>query len=116
MIYNFKEFIKEELKISSLDDKMFSKLKENLKFRLEEYEEYILDNISIVGGKVYYKNFEYLDKRTILRELNNEFTENFIEEIGAKELIIKLELIMREKSKYIKSIIKKTFRDYHKTL
>jgi Mg/Co/Ni transporter MgtE len=116
MIFNFKQFIKEELKISQINDKTLNVLKQNIKDRLFEYKTYLLSNISLENDKIIYKYFDRIEKRTIIRELNNEFTSEFIEDLKLEEFIEKLEKIYSEKDRFIKKQIRKAFREYFEYL
>jgi len=116
MILKFNQFIKEELKISQINDKTLHILKQNIKDRLIEYKTYLLSNIEVIDNKVLYKEFDRLEKRVIIRELNNEFTPEFIEELKLENLLNDLEKIYLEKDRFIKKKIRNSFRDYFQYL
>jgi RecG-like helicase len=116
MIFNFKQFIKEELKISQINDKTLNVLKQNIKDRLFEYKTYLLSNIDVQDDKVIYKDFDRVEKRTIIRELNNEFTQEFIQELKLEDFIEKIEKIYSNKDRFIKKQIRKAFREYFQFL
>jgi Mg/Co/Ni transporter MgtE len=116
MIFNFKQFIKEELKISQINDKTLNVLKQNIKDKLIEYKTYLLSNVSLENDKIIYKEFDKIEKRTIIRELNNEFTPEFIKDLKLEEFIEKLEKIYLEKNKSIKKQIRKAFTEYFQYL
>lgn len=116
MIFNFKQFIKEELKTSDLTEETLNVLKQNLKERLLDYKEYLLSNIEIKDDGIILKNFDKVDTRVIIRELNNEFTEEFINELKVNELIKNIEQLYSNKDKDIKKNIRKSFRNYFKQL
>ena len=116
MILKFTEFIKEELRISQINDKTLHVLKQNIKDRLIEYKTYILSNVTVVGGKAIFKDFDTIETNIILRELNNEFTPEFIKELKIEELLNKIQSFYSEKDRYIKNKIRKTFRKYFEYL
>lgn len=116
MLLKYKQFIKEELKISKIDNKTLDVLIGNVKYRLLEYKNYLLSNIEILDNKVFYKEFDRLEKRIIIRELNNEFTKEFIDDIKLENLLNNLENIYDEKDISIKSKIRKLFREYFQYL
>lgn len=116
MIFNFKQFIKEELKISQINDETLSVLKQNIKDRLFEYKTYLLSNINVKNKHVTYKDFDRIEKRTIIRELNNEFTPEFIQELKLEDFIDKIEKIYSEKDRFIKKQIREAFREYFQYL
>jgi hypothetical protein len=112
MILKFNQFIKEELTLSSLNNRTLSVLKQNIKDRLIEYKTYLLLNIEIIDDKVIYKEFDRLEKRVIIRELNNEFTQEFVKYLKLEDFLDKLENIYSEKDRNIKIQIIKHFADY----
>jgi len=116
MILKFNQFIKEELKISQINDKTLHVLKQNIKDRLTEYKTYLLSNISVEDDNVIYKDFDQVEVKTILRELNNEFTPDFILELELENLLNKISDLYKQKDRYIKKNIRETFRQYFKYL
>jgi signal recognition particle GTPase len=116
MILNFDRFIKEELRISQTDNKTLNVLKQNIKDRLLEYKTYLLSNIEVINNEVIYKTFDELEKRTIIRELNNEFTKELIEELNIEVLIDDLESIYSKRERYIKKKIRNKFKEYFQYL
>ena len=116
MILKFNQFIKEELTISSINDKTLHVLKQNIKDRLTEYKTYLLSNISVEDDNVIYKDFDQVEVKTILRELNNEFTTEFISELEIENLLNKISDLYKQKDRYIKKNIRETFRQYFKYL
>lgn len=114
MIFNFKQFIKESLR--NLDEETLKTIKENLKYILKEYKEYMLSNIVIEEDNVIYKDFNNIEYNVIMRELNNEFTKELIEELKTEELINKVRKLYSNKEKTIKKEIRKAFREYFQFL
>jgi len=108
MIQNFNNFTNEELRLDKLDDKSLNQLKLNLVDRLSEYRTYILNNIvyNMVTNKVEYKEFENIDILTILRELNNEFTDEVVQDMNIEAFLRKLNQILDIKKRNTKSRIR----------
>ncbi len=118
MIKRFKSFIKEELKVSQLDESTLEVLKRNLKDKLMEYKMSILSNIKIDNDNVKYIGFEFdrIDKRTMVRELENEFTKDLVNDFKVKELLDSIEDNMSKRPINIKPIIRELFKEYFKKL
>ena len=118
MIYNFLKYINEELKIDEMDDKTLDSIKRNLMFRLNEYKVYILSNIEydFSTNKVIYKNFEKIDIPIILRELNNEFGDDFIKELNIEPFLRKLNQILELRKRNTKKNIRHEFENYYNSI
>jgi polyphosphate kinase 2 len=118
MIYNFLKYINEELKIDQMDDKTLDSIKRNLMFRLNEYKVYILSNIEydFSTNKVIYKNFEKIDIPIILRELNNEFGDDFIKELNIEPFLRKLNQILELRKRNTKKKIRHEFENYYNSI
>lgn len=110
--------IKEELRISDTDEKTLESLKSNLLFRLGEYRESILNNIeyNLRTNKVEYKNFDTIDIKSMIRELNNELTEEFVADINVHAFLRKINQLMILKKRNTKRKIRKTFEEYYKSI
>jgi polyphosphate kinase 2 len=117
MIMNFIKF-NEEINISTLDEKTLKATVDNFKFRLNEYRTYILANIfyNLKTNKVEYKNFERIDIRVIMRELTNEFTSDFIQELNVETFLIKLNQILELRKRNTKRNIRESFNEYYQTI
>jgi hypothetical protein len=118
MIQNFNNFTNEELRLDKLDDKSLNQLKLNLVDRLSEYRTYILNNIvyNMVTNKVEYKEFENIDILTILRELNNEFTDEVVQDMNIEAFLRKLNQILDIKKRNTKSRIREEFDEYYNSI
>ena len=94
--FNF--FINEEISISTLDDATLKSTKENFMSVLNEYRTYILANIeyNLKTNKVEYINFDKIDIKVIMRELTNEFTAEFIQELNVIIFIIYFVYILKQ--------------------
>jgi polyphosphate kinase 2 len=114
---NFIKF-NEEINISTLDEKTLKATVDNFKFRLNEYRTYILANIfyNLKTNKVEYKNFERIDIRVIMRELTNEFTSDFIQELNVETFLIKLNQILELRKRNTKRNIRESFNEYYQTI
>jgi polyphosphate kinase 2 len=118
MIQNFNNFINEELRIDKLDDKSLNQLKLNLMDRLSEYRTYILNNIvyNMATNKVEYKEFENIDIATILRELNNEFTNEVVQDMNIETFLRKLNQILDLQKRNTKRRIREEFDEYYNSI
>lgn len=118
MIFNFDKFINEELRIETMDEKTLSMVKKNLLFRLNEYRVYFLSNIEydLKTNKVIYHNFDKIDIPVILRELNNEFTEEFVKELNIEPFLRKLNQILELRKRNTKKKIREEFDSYYQTI
>lgn len=117
MILKFLQFIKEELKISQINDKTLDVFKQNIKDKLVEYKTYLLFNIEVTDGQVIYKDFDRIEKRTMIRELTNEFTQELFEELELDQFIENLDTLYSDKKNImIKKKIRNLFREYFEYL
>ena len=118
MIFNFNKFINEELKIEKMDDATLEDIKNQLMYRLSEYRVYILANINynMLTNKIEYKNFDRIDIKVIMRELTNEYTAEFIEELNIEAFLRKVNQILDLKKRNTKKKVRETFDDYYKTI
>ena len=117
MIFNFTKF-NEEISISTLDEKTLKVTVDNFKFRLNEYRTYILANINynFTTNKIEYKDFDKIDIKVIMRELINEYTEEFIQEINVETFLRKLNQILELKRRNTKRKIRESFDEYYQTI
>lgn len=115
---SFFQFIKEELRIDKMDEKTLIKLKENLLHRLGEYRTYILNNISynMKTNKIEYKNFDTVDINVIMRELENEFTKEVIEDFNIEAFLRKLNQILELRRRNTKKVIRAEFETYFNSI
>lgn len=114
----FLDFIKEELRIDKMDPENIEQIKRNILTRLEEYKSSILDNIvyNFQTNKVEYKSFEKIEVDIIMRELNNEFTPEVIQDLNIDTLLRKINQLMELKRRDTKSNIRKQFDDFAKSI
>lgn len=114
MIKNFRIFINEELRIDKMDLKTLDALKINLLTRLNEYRTYILANIeyNLLTNKIEYKDFDRIDIKVIIRELNNEFTEDVVKELNIETFLLKLNQLLELKKRNTKKKVREEFGTY----
>ena len=110
--------INEELRVSDTDEKTLESMKSNLLFRLGEYRESILSNIeyNLRTNKVEYKNFDTIDIKSMMRELNNELTEEFVADLNVHAFLRKINQLMILKKRNTKRKVRKTFEEYYKSV
>jgi len=124
MIHNFNNFINEELRIDKLDEKTLDQLKKNLMHRLSEYKTAILANIvyNMVTNKVEYKEtegveyFDLININIILRELNNEFSEEVIKDLNVESFLRNITQILELRKRNTKRKIREAFDNYYNTI
>lgn len=124
MIQNFNNFIKEELRIDKLDEKTLNQLKRNLMQRLSEYKNAILSNIvyNLKTNKIEYKEtegveyFDLVDIKVILRELNNEFSEEVIKDLNMESFLRNINQILELRKRNTKKKIREAFDKYYNTI
>lgn len=115
---NINEFLIEGLSIEDLDKKTLKLLKNNIIYKLDEYRLYILNNIvyNTITNKIEYKGFSKIDVKTILRELNNEFTNTIVEEINIEAFLRSINQILTLRKRNTKRKIREAFDEYRKTI
>ena len=114
----FLDFIKEELRIDKMDPENIEQIKRNILTRLGEYKSSILDNIvyNFQTNKVEYKSFEKIEVDIIMRELNNEFTPEVVQDLNIDTLLRKINQLMELQRRDTKKNIRKQFDDFAKTI
>jgi polyphosphate kinase 2 len=117
MIFNFNKF-NEEISISKLDDATLQDTKNQLMYRLAEYRTYILANIHYNGltNKVEYKNFDRIDIKVIMRELSNEYTPEFVNELNIEAFLRKVNQILDLRKRNTKRKVREAFDEYYQTI
>jgi polyphosphate kinase 2 len=118
MIFNFNKFINEEISISKLDDATLKDTKQQLMYRLGEYRTYILANIeyNFTTNKVEYKNFDRIDIKVIMRELVNEYTQEFVNELNIEAFLRKVNQILDLRKRNTKKKVREAFNEYYQTI
>ena len=97
-ILNFNNFIKEDLNISNLDLRTKKEILANLKIRLLELKSsWRLDT---------YTELSLLDIRNILRQFENEFGKDLIDDIKLKDFLEEVSSLFPNKVEVIKLINK----------
>jgi hypothetical protein len=97
----------EELSTNDVDYKTLSVLIDNLKFRLKEYEAYMVEDS---------EKLKSIEAKVILRELRNEFTDEFIKDLKIFSFVLNVNEILRQGNKHAKRLIQKKFERYYKFL
>lgn len=117
-LYRFIEFIKEGGRIDKMDSENVEKIKINLLEKINQYKNFILDNIvyDFKTNKVIYKDFENIDIDLILNELKSEFTSEVIEDLNIETLLRKLNQILELRRRDTKKNIRKQFDDFTNTI
>lgn len=117
-LMKFIDFLKEELRIDKMDAESVDVIKRNLLARLEEYKRSILDNIvyDFSTNTVSYKNFENIDIKVMMRQLENEFTAEAVQDLNIETLLRKISQLMELKRRDTKKNIRKQFDDFARTL
>jgi len=118
MIFNFNKFINEEISISKLDDATLKDTKQQLMFRLGEYRTYILANIeyNFTTNKIEYKNFDRINIKVIMRELVNEYTQEFVNELNIEAFLRKINQILDLRKRNTKRKVREAFDEYYQTI
>jgi len=118
MLKKFAKFIFEDLKVEDLDEKSLDQIKDNFLNRLTEYRTYILSSIVYDTNteQLVFNNLEQIDIPVILRELNNEFTQEFIEELNVETFLRKVNQVLELKKRNTKRKIRETFDDYYQSV
>jgi polyphosphate kinase 2 len=118
MIFDFNKFINEEISISKLDEDTLKATKEHLMFRLGEYRTYILANIeyNFTTNKIEYKNFDRIDIKVIMRELVNEYTQEFVNELNIEAFLNKINQILDLRKRNTKRNVRESFDEYYQTI
>ena len=118
MIFNFNKFISEEISISKLDSATLQDTTNQLMYRLSEYRVYILANINynMLTNKIEYKDFDRIDMKVIMRELTNEYTVEFIEELNIEAFLRKVNQILDLKKRNTKKKVREAFDEYYQTI
>ena len=118
MIFNFNKFISEEISISKLDSATLQDTTNQLMYRLAEYRTYILANIhyNTLTNKVEYKNFDRIDIKVIMRELINEYTQEFVNELNIEAFLRKVNQILDLRKRNTKRKVREAFDEYYQTI
>ena len=117
-LYKFIDFMKEELRIDKMDPKSLEQVKKKILKRINEYRNFILDNIEydLKTNKIVYKDFEEIDVDLIMKELNTEFTPEVIEDLNIDTLLRKVNQLLELRRRNTKKNIRKQFDDFANTI
>jgi polyphosphate kinase 2 len=117
-IQKFIQFLSEEVRIDKMDPQSIELIKKNLIQRLNEYKISILDNIfyNFSTNKIEYKDYSNIDIDVIMKDLNNEFTPEVIQDLNIDTLLRKINQLMELQRRDTKKNIRKQFDIFLKTL
>jgi polyphosphate kinase 2 len=110
--------INEELRVDDIDEKNLKSMKDNFMYRLGEYRVAILSNINYntQTNKIEYLNFNNVDINVMIRELSNEFTKEFVEDLNVEAFLRKINQIMELKKRNTKRKVRESFDEYYKSI
>jgi polyphosphate kinase 2 len=117
-VKQFIQFLSEEVRIDKMDAESLELIKKNLIKRLNEYKISILDNIvyNLSTNKIEYKDYSNIDIDVIMKDLNNEFTPEVIQDLNIDTLLRKINQLMELQRRDTKKNIRKQFDIFLKTL
>ena len=106
----------EELEFS-LPTKQLNEIKEEFIILLNEYKNFIINNISKdASGEIIYKDFDNIDIQEILQELKKGFSEEIIIFFNTETFLRKIHQIIELKGKRTKEGIQNEFDEYYISL
>jgi len=105
----------EELNISKMSEQEFSETVSKIKKFLEEYKNYILDNLqyNVKTNKVEYRDFENINIEEILNQLKTDLGKEVVEQFNIETFLRKIYQILELKRRNTIRIIKEEFRNYY---
>jgi polyphosphate kinase 2 len=105
----------EELNISKMSEQEFSETISKIKRFLEEYKNYILDNLqyNVKTNKVEYRDFENINIEEILNQLKTDLSKEVVEQFNIETFLRKIYQILALKRRNTIRIIKEEFRNYY---
>ena len=105
----------EELNISKMSEQEFSETVLKIKKFLEEYKNYILDNLqyNVKTNKVEYRDFENINIEEILNQLKTDLGKEVVEQFNIETFLRKIYQILELKRRNTIRIIKEEFRNYY---
>ena len=111
----FNTFINEELEFELPVDKL-KDIENKFVLHMNEYKDYITDNIKQKGGKVFYTDFDNIDINMILTQLENDFGKDIVVFFNAETFLRKIYQILDLKAKRTKDGIESEFNNYYQSL
>jgi len=105
----------EELNVSKMSEQDFSETITKIKKFLEEYKNYILDNLeyNVKTNKVEYTDFQNINIEQILNQLNNDLGKEVVEQFNIETFFRKIYQILDLKRRNTIRKIKEEFRNYY---
>jgi len=111
----FDSFINEELEFE-LPVKKLKKIENKFVLHLNEYKEYITDNIKRKGDKIVYTDFDNIDIQMILGDLEKQFGKEIVLFFNTETFFRKIYQILELKGRRTKEGIETEFTNYYKSL
>jgi hypothetical protein len=111
----FNSFINEELEFE-LPVKKLKEIENKFVLHLNEYKEYITDNIKRKGDKIVYTDFDNIDIQMILGDLEKEFGKEIVLFFNTETFLRKIYQILDLKSRRTKEGIETEFNNYYQSL
>jgi polyphosphate kinase 2 len=105
----------EELNVSKMSEQDFSETITKIKKFLEEYKNYILDNLeyNVKTNKVEYTDFQNINIEQILNQLNSDLGKEVVEQFNIETFFRKIYQILDLKRRNTIRKIKEEFRNYY---
>jgi len=118
MLKKFNQFIFEDLRIEELDLENLEVMKNNFLTRLNEYRAFILSSITYNSDteQLEFGDLETIDITVILRELSNEFTKEFVDELNVETFLRKINQILELKKRNTKRKMREAFDEYYSSV
>lgn len=118
MLKKFGQFILEDLRIEELDSENLVTMKNNFLTRLNEYRAFILSSITynVESEQLEFGELDGVDITVIIRELSNEFTPEFVEELNVESFLRKINQIIELKKRNTKRKLREAFDEYYSSV
>jgi polyphosphate kinase 2 len=118
MLKKFNQFIFEDLRIEELDLENLEIMKKNFLTRLNEYRAFILSSITYNSDteQLEFGELDTIDIPVILRELTNEFTKEFVDELNVETFLRKINQILELKKRNTKRKMREAFDEYYSSV
>ncbi len=118
MLKKFNQFIFEDLRIEELDLENLEVMKNNFLTRLNEYRAFILSSITYNPDteQLEFGDLDTIDIPVILRELSNEFTKEFVDELNVETFLRKINQILDLKKRNTKRKMRESFDEYYSSV
>lgn len=91
-------------------------IKDDFCLQLNQYRDFIVDNIKSKNGKLIYKDFDNIDIAMIITELKDEFGDDVVIFFNTETFLRKIYQLLDLKVKRTKEIIEQEFKEYYDSL